>query len=102
MKICSKCEILKPNSKFNNHAAHSDGLRSACRECENSTFNADNKGVREYQLIVNYFLILDRIRGASYGQLAKKYNLDAANISKRVRGVLNATKTENPQVRNQI
>lgn len=52
-----------------------------------------NKGVREYQLIINYFLILDRLRGASYGQLAKRYKLDRSNISKRVRGVLNGKKT---------
>ena len=51
-----------------------------------------NKGVREYQLIVNYFLILDRLRGATYGELARRYKLDRSNISKRVRGVLNGTK----------
>lgn len=48
-----------------------------------------NKGVREYQRMINYFLIIDRIRGASYGELAKRYKLDRSNISKRVRGVLN-------------
>lgn len=48
-----------------------------------------NKGVREYQLIVNYFLTLDRSRGMTYGQLAMKYGIDKSNIHKRVRGVLN-------------
>jgi Mor family transcriptional regulator len=54
-----------------------------------------SKGVREYQRMINYFLIIDRIRGASYGELAKRYKLDKSNISKRVRGVLNATKVKN-------
>ena len=51
-----------------------------------------NKGVREYQLIVNYFLILDKLRGATYGELARRYKLDRSNISKRVRGALNEAK----------
>lgn len=54
-----------------------------------------NKGVREYQRMINYFLILDRIRGATYGELAKQYRLDKSNISKRIRGVLNAPKAKN-------
>ena len=49
-----------------------------------------NKGVREYNLVINYFLTLDRLRGATYGQLARRYKLDAANIYKRVNGILNA------------
>lgn len=53
-----------------------------------------NKGVREYQLVVNYFLILDRLRGATYGQLARRYKLDRSNISKRIRGILNKEKYE--------
>jgi len=56
-----------------------------------------NKGVREYQLVVNYFLILDRMRGATYGQLAKRYKLDKSNISKRIRGVLNKRWHVNPE-----
>lgn len=51
-----------------------------------------NKGVREYQLVINYFLIIDRMRGATYGQLAKRYRLDKSNVRKRIMGVLNATK----------
>lgn len=54
-----------------------------------------SKGVREYQLIVNYFLTIDYLRGATYGQLAKRYKLDAANIYKRVNGKLNAEKVTN-------
>lgn len=53
-----------------------------------------SKGMKEYNLMINYFLIIDRIRGASYGQLAKQYKLDSSNISKRIRGVLNATKAK--------
>lgn len=49
----------------------------------------NNKGVREYQLIVNYFLRLDRSRGMSYAKLAKIYKLDASNIHKRINGTLN-------------
>jgi Mor family transcriptional regulator len=49
-----------------------------------------SKGMREYQLIVNYFLRLDRLRGASYYQLAKTYKLDQSNIYKRINGNLNA------------
>lgn len=55
----------------------------------NAKFEPRNKGVREYQRMINYFLILDRLRGATYGELAKRYKLDKSNISKRVRGVLN-------------
>lgn len=43
-----------------------------------------NKGVKEYRQIINYFLALDRSRGASYCQLAKLYNLDQSNIYKRI------------------
>ena len=48
-----------------------------------------NKGVRQYQLIVNYFLTLDKSRGYSYRQLAKMYRLDESNIRKRILGILN-------------
>lgn len=48
-----------------------------------------NKGVREYNLIINYFLTLDKLRGKSYGQLAKQYKMDKSNIRKRVLGILN-------------
>lgn len=46
-----------------------------------------NKGVREYQEVETYFLILDRLRGASYGELAKLYRLDKSNLRKRIRSV---------------
>ena len=49
-----------------------------------------SKGFREYQLVVNYFLILDHQRGKSFSQLARVYKLDRSNLSKRVRGVLNS------------
>lgn len=45
--------------------------------------------MKEYNLMINYFLIIDRMRGASFGELAKIYKLDSSNISKRIRGVLN-------------
>lgn len=48
-----------------------------------------NKGVREYNKIVTYFLILDRIRGATLEELRDLYKLDKNNIDKRIRGVLN-------------
>lgn len=91
LKICSRCKTPKPYSAYIKNKTHSDGLRSECKECSKSEFTLKNKGVREYQLIINYFLIIDRIRGASYGELAKRYKLDSSNISKRIRGVLNAT-----------
>lgn len=50
-----------------------------------------NKGVREYQLLITYFLILDKLRGATYGELARKYKLDKSNIRKRVCGITNAS-----------
>ena len=48
-----------------------------------------NKGVREYNKLITYFLTLDRLRGATLGQLAFRYNLDKSNIDKRIRGILN-------------
>lgn len=44
-----------------------------------------NKGVRSYQQIVNYFLVLDRQRGSSYGQLAKAYGMDRSEVNKRIK-----------------
>jgi Mor family transcriptional regulator len=45
----------------------------------------DTKGIRAYQDIINYFLALDRERGASFDQLAKLYRLDKSNIRKRIK-----------------
>ena len=84
-KICYRCKIKQPLVSFHKDASKRDGLRTACKGCDNR-----NKGMREYNLVVNYFLILDTIRGATYAELARQYKLDRSNISKRVRGVLNA------------
>ncbi len=46
------------------------------------------KGVREHQSVVNYFLALDKTRGASYGQLARDYRLDKSNICRRIKSIL--------------
>lgn len=42
------------------------------------------KGVRSYQEMINYFLKLDRLRGMSYGKLAKLYKLDKNNVRARI------------------
>ena len=47
------------------------------------------KGVKEHNLILNYFLALDRSRGLSYVELARVYRLDPSNIYKRINGNLN-------------
>lgn len=57
------------------------------------------KGVRQHQSLINYFLALDKIRGASYGELAKTYNLDKSNICRRIKSVLNGTSTTLSQAR---
>lgn len=44
-----------------------------------------NKGVREYQHIINFFLCLDNSRGMGYLTLAKFYKLDHKNIAIRIR-----------------
>lgn len=44
-----------------------------------------NKGVRQYQHVVNYFLALDHERGKGYDKLAQEYNLDRFNIRHRIR-----------------
>lgn len=93
-KICHKCKIKQPLVSFHKDISKRDGLRTACKGCDNR-----NKGMREYQLIVTYFLVLDRIRGASYNELAEKYKLDKSNMSKRIRGVLNAPKTQDTEAR---
>ena len=33
MKQCSKCKELKPDSEFNKHARHKDGLSPWCKMC---------------------------------------------------------------------
>lgn len=33
MKLCSRCNILKPLSEFHKHAGHKDGYASRCRRC---------------------------------------------------------------------
>lgn len=48
-----------------------------------------NKGVREYNKIITYFLVLDRLRGHTLEELRDMYKLDKNNIDKRIRGVLN-------------
>ncbi len=35
MKICSTCKQEKPNNKFSKTPAHSSGLKSGCKECNN-------------------------------------------------------------------
>lgn len=68
---CNKCGKFK---SLNNHV------------CKLKIYN---KGVREYNKIVTYFLVLDRLRGATLGELKDLYKLDKNNIDKRIRGVLN-------------
>lgn len=48
-----------------------------------------SQGIREYQKVITYFLIIDYLRGATYGQLAIRYKLDKSNIRKRVLGISN-------------
>lgn len=37
MKVCSQCKQEKDEADFNAHAAHRDGLSSACRDCDCAT-----------------------------------------------------------------
>lgn len=68
-----------------------------CRQCgkfkslkfHDCKIKLKNKGVREYNKIVTYFLVLDRLRGATLEELRDLYKLDKNNIDKRIRGVLN-------------
>lgn len=64
-----------------------------CRDKARIKFR-NNKGMKEYNQIVNYFLRLDRSRGMSYAKLARVYKLDASNIYKRVNGTLNKNKAD--------
>jgi len=73
----------------------------SCFMSKHYSFEIRNKGVREYQRMINYFLVLDRLRGASYGELALRYKLDRSNISKRVRGVLNCHQNRARKKQNQ-
>ena len=56
---------------------------------------SNNKGIREYQAVVTYFLVLDRERGASFDQLAKEYQLDKSNIQKRIKKYNETTQSHN-------
>jgi len=49
-----------------------------------------NKGVKSLNEIINYFLTIDRLRGFTYGELAKIYRLDKSNIQKRIRTYFNS------------
>lgn len=90
IKQCNKCGEFK-NIRVD---------RNECYKCSYKSdkyrFNPNDKGVKEYQLIINYFLTLDRIRGKTYGQLAKQYKLDPSNIRKRVLGILNSKYYKSP------
>lgn len=60
-------------------------FRNKIHSCNFTSFINRNKGVRSYQETVNYFLSLDRSRGASWRKLAKDYKLDHKNIKDRVK-----------------
>lgn len=48
-------------------------------------FRIEYKGIKEYNQIVNYFLIKDKLTGKTYDQLAVEYRLDRSCIAKRVK-----------------
>lgn len=73
-KLYHKCSICGKFKSLNSH------------ECKLKIYN---KGVREYNKIITYFLTLDRSRGATLEELRDNYKLDKNNIDKRIRGVLN-------------
>ena len=79
--VCLTCGKVKPikNKRFE---------CNPCYEKRNGRSQI-NKGVGQHNLLVNYFLRLDRSRGLTYGQLAMRYKIDEHNIRKRVLGILN-------------
>lgn len=47
-KVCSKCKIEKPKEAFYKRAGSKDGLRTECRECENSRSRSAYNSNPEY------------------------------------------------------
>lgn len=48
MKICSKCEISKPNKEFNKDKNRKDGLRCQCKECDKKYRKNNRDAIIQY------------------------------------------------------
>lgn len=48
-------------------------------------FRKTFKGVKEYNMIVDYFLVKDKREGKTYTVLSKEYGLEVDTIVKRIR-----------------
>ena len=48
MKICKRCNIVKPTSEFTNSSRTKDKLRYWCRLCESNSYSTWLKNNREY------------------------------------------------------
>lgn len=51
-------------------------------------FRSTCKGIKEYNQIINYFLLKDKLTGKTYDQLAIEYKMDRSCIAKRVKSEL--------------
>ena len=47
LKLCTKCQSVKPTSQFNNNKWKSDGLQHYCRECHRKSVVKSQKTHRE-------------------------------------------------------
>ena len=89
---CSKCGQITSNTRphkcFHNETKKCNlcgQFKSKDHDCNFTSFINRNKGMRSYQDVVNYFLVLDKSRGASWRGLAKSYKLDHKNLKDRVK-----------------
>ena len=48
-------------------------------------FKKTFKGIKEYNMIVDYFLVKDKREGKTYTVLSKEYGLEVDTIVKRIR-----------------
>lgn len=48
-------------------------------------FRKTFKGIKEYNMIVDYFLVKDKREGKTYTVLSKEYGLEVDTIVKRIR-----------------
>lgn len=53
-------------------------------------FRSTCKGIREYNEIVNYFLVKDKLNGKSYNKLADEYKMSRDVIVKRIKSCCNS------------
>ena len=102
MKKCTKCGIEKLFSDFNKSKRNKNGLRSSCRECDNSynaRWRSENKEhSANHHLIKRYGISLDekksllRLQGwkcaICHAPITERGHLDHNHYTGVVRGVL--------------